>query len=82
MRQDYQLLHSQMLRDIERCMQLELPEKERAESCFWIANNHWDKLKELIKGKAFKDESEEIEFFRNVKPQFTFYIGGVCQYIF
>jgi hypothetical protein len=63
-----------MLQDIERCMQLELPERENAESCFWIANNYWDKLKEVMKRKPFRDESEEIEFFRNVKPQFTCYI--------
>ncbi len=58
---------------IDRCLQLDLPESERVESCCWIAHNYWQKLKELIKDREFKDESEEIDFFRNVKPQFTFY---------
>jgi hypothetical protein len=71
MNEKYQPLYSEMLKDIERCLQLELPEKENAESCFWIANKYWEKLKEVIKNKVFKDESEEIDFFRNVKPQFT-----------
>ncbi len=74
MKQEYELLHKELLQDIERCMSLELPEKERAESCFWIANNYWDKLKGLLKAKVFEDEYDEIDFFRNVKPQFTHYI--------
>ncbi|HVT87043.1 MAG TPA: RteC domain-containing protein [Chitinophagaceae bacterium] len=63
-----------MIHDIVRCMQLELPESERVESCFWIANNYWDKLKAMMKRTKFKDDSEEVDFFRNVKPRFTCHI--------
>lgn len=70
----YESLYRDMLQDIERCQQLDHPEKDNAESCFWIAKNYWDKLKEIVKLKGFKDDSEEIEFFREVKPQFTVYI--------
>jgi RteC protein len=74
MKQEYQLLHRDMLQDIERCMQLELSERELAESCFWIANEYWRKLKNLVREVGFKNESEEIDFFRNVKVDFTSYI--------
>ena len=55
-------------------MQLELPEVERVESCFWIANNYWEKLKEMVKNKKFNNDTDEMDFFRNVKPQFTCHI--------
>jgi len=71
MKTEYKLLHLEMLQDMDRCLQLELPERERAESCFWIASNYWEKLKELMQGRTFKDDNEEIDFFRNVKPEFT-----------
>jgi hypothetical protein len=71
MKEEYKLLHRQMINEIVRSMQLEIPLEERAESCFWIASNYWDKLKEIMKDKTFKDDSEEVDFFRNVKPRFT-----------
>ncbi len=74
MEQEYQLLQQDMLHDIERCLKLPHPEKQNVESCFWIAKNYCEKLKELVKQKGFNDVSREIEFFREVKPQFTFYI--------
>lgn len=70
----YETLYQEMLKDIERCMGLSHPEKENAESCFWIARNYWEKLKEEVKKRVFKNASEEIRFFREVKPQFTFHI--------
>jgi hypothetical protein len=79
MKEKYKILHRLMIYDIVRCMQLELPETERVESCFWIASNYWDKLKAMMKGRnskiiEFKDDSEEVDFFRNVKPKFTCHI--------
>lgn len=74
MKQEYQLLHRHMIHDIVRCMQLELSEEERVESCFWIANNYWEKLKEMVKSKKFNNDTDEVDFFRNVKPQFTCHI--------
>jgi hypothetical protein len=71
MKPEYEPLYQDMLQDIERCLQLELPEKERIENCFWIAINYWEKLKDAVKCKGFKGEKDEIDFFRNVKPHFT-----------
>lgn len=74
MKQEYQLLYQEMLQEIERCIQLNLPEMERVESCFWIAQEYWEKLKSIIKQKDFNSDQEEIDFFREVKPQFTCYM--------
>jgi hypothetical protein len=74
MKQEYQLLHLEMLADINRCMQLDLPEEERFEACFWLSVEYWDKLKKTIKEREFRNEDEEIDFFKNVKPRFTCYI--------
>jgi len=67
-------LYTDMQAEINRCMQQLLPEKERAEKCFWISRNYGKKLKEVIKNREFSDENDEICFFRNVKPQFVCYI--------
>lgn len=64
-------LHAAMLADIHRCYGLHLPEKEKVESCFWIANDYVEKLKQLIITTEFDNEEAEIDFFRNVKPTFT-----------
>lgn len=74
MKEPYQLLYHDLLKDIERCMELPNCEKDNAESCFWIAYNYWEKLKRLRKNYVFKTEAEEIEFFKVVKPGFTSYM--------
>lgn len=74
MKESYTQLYSGMQSEIGQCMQLPLPEKERAEKCFWITRDYGRKLKVLIMGSGFDDEKEEISFFRNVKPQFVCYI--------
>ncbi len=67
----YEALYSDMMGDINRCQGLELPERERAESCFWIAHHYSERLKEKTEHKTFRDEAEEIEFFKSVKPAFA-----------
>lgn len=71
MRKDFEIFHQEMLYDIKRCLHLPHPEKENAETCFWIARKYWNKLLACIKRKGFRHEHEEVDFFRNVKPQFT-----------
>ena len=70
---EYQPLYQDMLADIARCWGLDLPEKERAENCFWIARRYGEKLEEGAKRKGFADEKEEIDFFKNTKPLFGCY---------
>ena len=74
MKQEYQQLYKEMLTEIERCMQTDLSEMERVENCYWTADDYWEKLKELIKQSGFKSKEDEINFFKNIKPQFTSYI--------
>ena len=74
MRNDFQLLYTDMLQDTARCLGLELSDKEKIEDCFWISSNYWDRLKAIVKDRPFRDDREEIEFFREVKPTFTCHI--------
>lgn len=67
----YEQLYKDMIRDINECLQLQLTEMERMESCFWIAYNYWDKLKDQLKKSSFFNDEDEIHFFRNIKPRFT-----------
>lgn len=71
---EYQILHTGMLSDISLCMKQEAPELQLIESCFWIASEYWKRLKKIISEDKFRDEVDEIHFFRNVKPLFTSYI--------
>ena len=66
-------LYDQMVREIKRILALDLPEIENVTACFWIACNFWEKLKTSLKPTGFHNESEEVIFFREVKPAFTAY---------
>lgn len=70
--QKYELLHQDMLKEMNFQMQQGLPEGKMVESCFWIGIDYWEKLKKMTGG--FRNEIAEINFFRNIKPQFTSYI--------
>ena len=74
MKQEFRLLHNKMLQDLRTTMELELDERQKAESGYIIAKGYWDKLKEIIKTRGLNNEKEEIDFFRNVKPRFTCHI--------
>lgn len=70
----YENLHREMLEEIKESQDTDIPELERATVGFWIANNYWDKLKQIVCSSVWEQEIYEIDFFRNVKPQFTGYI--------
>jgi hypothetical protein len=74
MNNTYENLHQEMLEEINESKELEMPEEERAAVGFWIANTYWGKLKIIACPTSWKRKSEEIDFFRNVKPKFTAYI--------
>lgn len=74
MENGFDLLHKDMLEDISRCLELEHPEKENVESCFWIAKNYWERLQISMTSRGFRTEAVEIAFYRNVKPKFASYI--------
>ena len=74
MKQEFRQLHNKMLQDIQRTMEADLGESQKADSCFWIAIDYWDKLRAIVKQSGFSDDNDEINFFRNVKPRFTCHI--------
>lgn len=41
------------------------------EQCFQLANLHWNKVKKKLNTYRFKNEENEIEFFKTIKPRFT-----------
>lgn len=60
-----------MLTEIDKCWQTDKPDKEKAENCFWISHHYCYKIKKIALQDGFSTDKEEIDFFRNVKPQFT-----------
>ncbi len=63
-----------MQRDINRCLHLDLPEKENVESCFWIAMNYWEEIQNAVMANGFADDAAEISFYKIIKPKFASYI--------
>lgn len=49
-------------------------EMEMIEACFKSSLDQWGKVCRSVKANGFRDERDEIRFFRNVKPAFTAYI--------
>lgn len=74
MQKEYEVLYQDMLADISRCLELDHPEKNNVEDCFWIAKNYWEKLQEFVAGTKLSVEQDEISFYRHVKPKFASYI--------
>jgi len=74
MRREIRRLYDNMLNDFQKAMELEQDELQSTESRILIAIDYWSKLKLIVKERGFKDENDEIDFFRNVKPRFTSYI--------
>ena len=63
-----------MLENIQWTMESGLPESQRVDSCCRITVDYWNKLKMVLKERGFKDDKDEIDFFRNVRRRFTSYI--------
>ncbi len=67
----YSPLYRQLEDDLELCNRDEPDNIRKTEKSFWISNQYWLRAKELYKNPEVKSESEEIHFFREVKPRFT-----------
>ena len=70
----FEHLHQELLADLKRSWQLELPEAERVECCYRVAMDYWLKVKEIYLTRVKYDEEFEINFFRELKPLFTSHI--------
>ena len=74
MKYEYQLLFKAMVTDIKNCKKIGLSEWENTRACFWITKKYWENLKLTTRNGIFRNQKEEIDFFRNVKPQFFGYM--------
>ncbi len=74
MKADFESLYYELLADVKRTWDSELPEIECVQNCFNVAISYWGKVKRIFLAKSDYDDDEEIIFFREVKPLFTAYM--------
>lgn len=74
MKLHWEKLYSEMLVELNRCKSQGIPESVIAEACFRLSLNYWLEVKVRFIKRIMQVDSEEIEFFREVKPQFTAHI--------
>lgn len=63
-------LYNDMLSQVQRIAITEDTELQKAEQSFYIVETAMLKLREFIAGYEFRDQSEEIHFFKEIKPKF------------
>lgn len=71
MKQYCQTAYLQLQAAIGRCLEQDIPELEKVESCFRTATGCWVKVREELLHYRFATEDEEIDFFKHIKPLFT-----------
>lgn len=64
-------LYQMMMSDIDLISKKGLSEVEVIECCFQITTTYWVRLRDRLANHQFKNQEEEIEFFKTVKPKFT-----------
>jgi hypothetical protein len=74
MKQYCMLMHQQLQRQLVFCRKKRLFFEKEIETCFQLANICWNNVKEKLNTYQFKDDVEEIEFFKRLKPKFTAHI--------
>ena len=45
--------------------------KDYPYTCFWIAVEHWEKLKKMVSANLFSNTARSVQFFKYTKPAFT-----------
>lgn len=64
-------LYEEMIAEIKACKQKPLQEEEQIQSCFEIAGTYKERINEAVRGYQFTEKSDEVFFFKKVKPLFT-----------
>ncbi|HEY5408366.1 MAG TPA: RteC domain-containing protein [Ginsengibacter sp.] len=72
--EEWRMVYEKMISGIESCWQLPLPETEQVEQAFKIPLACWEDIKKKLAKHIFENTSEEIDFYKNIKPKFTSYI--------
>lgn len=78
---DHLEYYQQLLAALASCEEGTASEIEKVESSFKCSLDHWGKIQKHIKQNGFSSPSEEIHFFKNIKPKFTSHIEYyTCRY--
>lgn len=64
------LFHS-MGQDIQICKNKGFDEEKEIECCFQVCSKYWNEVRIVLSNYEFKTDTEEIDFFKNIKPLFT-----------
>lgn len=73
---DYQEYYAELLAAIESHHTLEGSEIGKIEASFKSSLNCWSRIQQLVKTHNFQSVTEEIFFFKEIKPRFT----GLIEY--
>ena len=60
-----------LMQDLEHCRKKQLGKIEEIECCFQICSKYWSRIKVEVAAYKFKNDEDEIDFFKNWKPKFT-----------
>lgn len=71
MKQKAAQLFSLMQQELEDCSHGQEKTAACLECCFQVCNQYWEMLRRELEGYTFPDETEEVEFFKTIKPRFT-----------
>ncbi len=71
---EYQEYHQQLLTAFHSHETAYPAEMEMIEACFKSSLDSWGKVCKQVKATGFRDDKEEIRFFREVKPVFASFI--------
>jgi hypothetical protein len=63
-------LYRKMQHDIDKLRGNSTCETAMIEGCFTIASHYWNGIKQCLESYLFCNETEEIHFFKNIKPLF------------
>lgn len=72
------LLYQRMQAELRQSEQNQICRYTRVQDAFRICNTYWNEIKSKLKGYEFKNDEEEIDFFKVRKPQFTSQIEYHC----
>ena len=64
-------LYQELLSELYQCRRLELAPSSRIAFCFKISVDYWNRLRQFAGEQGFQSETDEIWFFKNIKPKFT-----------
>lgn len=70
----WKIAYHKMIHHIDESHHKNMPEQEQAGHAYQIALQCWHQVKAEMKSYKFRDQKEEIDFYKSIKPKFTGYI--------